>query len=307
MKRSGLALALSMALPLAAAAAQADDLSPQQAVRPELWVSSDADGNETQKYGLGWDLRRYSDDRWWGAKVERARFAGDGWSETEERFYVRAAGGSGLWRWKADVGTNGDALLGSASLHSQDARRKEFFIEREILETRDGAERGLVQTFAGATVDLPMGERWTATGLAGVQDFGSGDNLRTHLRGNLIFAAFPEQGISVQLRSRYFRNSDPAEGDYYSPAWYGEALGVVALRRRYAGYQWRAAAGWGRQRSEGEDWKRARMIEVGVDTPHWKQAWLRATAGYKDTPVLNDTGVGSYAYRYLSVEAVIAF
>jgi hypothetical protein len=47
------------------------------------------------------------------------------------------------------------------------------------------------------------------------------------------------------------------------------------------------------------------MLEVGVDTPHWKKAWLRASAGYKDTPVLNETGSDRYAYRYLSVEAVI--
>ena len=236
MMRRNLAMALLMALPLAAGAAEAEDQSPQQAVRPELWISSDADGNETQKYGLGWDLRRYSDDRWWGAKVERARFAGDGWSETEERFYLRAAGGTDLWRWKADVGTNGDALLGSASLHSQDARRKEFFIEREILETRDGAERGLVQTFAGAAVDLPMGERWTATGLAGVQDFGSGDNLRTHLRGNLIFAAFPEQGISMQLRSRYYLafESDRSADEYgYRPVEVRVKRGKVRTARGY--------------------------------------------------------------------------
>lgn len=303
MRRGPLAFSLLMAL--SGMAVAGEEASPKQALRPELWLSSDADGNETQKYGLGWDLRRYSDDRWLGVKVERARFAGDGWSEGEERLYVRAAGGGDLWRWKVDAGSNGDALLGSASLHSQDARRKEFFLEREILETREGVERGLVQTFAGAAVDLPMGERWTATGLVGLQDFGSGNNLRTHLRGNLIFAALPEQGVSVQLRSRYFRNSEAREGDYYSPQWYGEVLGVVALRRRYGGYQWRAAAGFGRQRSDSESWSNARMLEVGVDTPHWKRAWLRANAGYKDTPVLNETGPDRYAYRYLSVEAVI--
>jgi hypothetical protein len=304
MKRGLLFFALLLAL---SAASAAETPPPEQALRPELWLSSDTDDNETQKYGLGWDLRRYSDDHWLGAKVERVRFSGDGWSQSEERMYIRAAGGGELWRWKVDAGTNGETLLGSASLHSEDARRKEFFLEREILETRSGAERGLVQTFAGAALDLPMGERWTATGLVGLQDFGSGDNLRTHLRGNLIFAAFPEQGISVQLRSRYFRNGDPSEGDYYSPAWYGEALGVVALRRHHAGYQWRVLAGWGRQRSDSEGWKNARMVEIGVDTPHWKQAWLRASTGYKDTPVLNDIGSGNYAYRYLSLEAVIGF
>lgn len=302
--KHGLVIALVLAMPLGALAADAEQA--QQALRPELWLSSDADDNETQKYGLGWDLRRYDRDHWLGLKLEQARFAGTGWAETEQRLYLRAAGGD-AWKWRVDAGSNGHDLLGSASVHSEDARRKEFFVEREVLETREGVEHGWVQTFAGAAIDLPMGDRWTATGLVGAQDFGSGDNLRTHVRGNLIFAVAPEQGLSLQLRSRYYRNSDPYEGDYFSPRWYGEALGVLAWRRHWGGYTWRAAAGWGRQRSEDEGSKRARMLEVGLETPPWKQAWLRANAGYKDTPVLNDTGTGSYAYRYLSLEAVIAF
>ncbi|HZF98583.1 MAG TPA: hypothetical protein VEY92_10150 [Pseudoxanthomonas sp.] len=303
--RRALCVALLLALSLPSAARDAAGAGP--ALRPEAWVSSDADGNETRKMGLGWDIRRRGDDHWLGAKVEHARFAGGDWSQTERRVYLRAAGGGDAWRWRFDAGSNGDALLGSASVFSRDARRKEFFLEREVLETRGGAERGDVQTFAGASIDLPLGQRWTATGLAGAQDFGRGGNLRSHLRGNLVFAALPEQGISLQLRGRYFRNSEPFEGDYYSPRWYGEALGVVALRRKVSGHQWRAAAGIGRQRSDGEQWKRARLLEVGLDTPHWKRAWLRLNAGYKDTPVLTggSSGSGSYAYRYVSVEAVI--
>ena len=186
---------------------------PGQALRPELWLSSDADGNETSRQALGWDLRTQDEDHWVGLKIEHARFAGDGWSSTEHRIYGRVAGGQANWRWKLDAGTNGNDLLGSASIHSQDARRKEFFIERDVLETRDGTERDLMVTFAGAAIDLPLTPRWTATALAGFQNFGSGDNLRSHLRGSLIFAALPEQGISLQLRTRYFHNSAPREGD----------------------------------------------------------------------------------------------
>jgi len=307
MKRT-LSAALLLSLSLSLQAAAQDTANSGQALRPDTWVSSDADGNETRKAGLGWDIRRSDDDHWLGVKVEHARFAGADWSQTEQRVYLRAAGGGDAWRWRFDAGSNGEVLLGSTSVYSRDRLRKEFFLEREILETRGGAERGQVQTFAGAAIDVPLGDRWTATALVGAQDFGSGDNLRTHLRGNLVFAALPDQGISLQLRNRYFRNSDPFERDYYSPRWYAEALGVVALRRNISGYQWRAAAGVGRQRSDSEQWKRARLLEVGVDTPHWKRAWLRLNAGYKDTPVLTDTGgSGSYAYRYVSLEAVVGF
>ena len=303
MKRLMLALATGLGMAGTSMAAE----PAGQALRPEAWHSSDADGNETVKQGVGWDLRRQDQDHWLGVKLEHVRFAGDDWSRTENRIYGRAAGGQGNWRWKLEAGTNGHDLLGSASVHSEDARRKEFFVERDLLETRQGAERDLMLTFAGAAIDLPLGPRWTATALAGLQDFGAGGNLRSHLRGNLIFAALPEQGISLQVRTRYFRNSIPREGDYYSPGWHGEALGVLALRKNRGGYQWRAAIGAGRQRSDAESWSNARLLEVGVDTPRWKQAWLRANAGYRDTPVVSQTGNGTYAYRFVSLEAVIGF
>lgn len=300
-----MSLALLVALAAPALGAEQDEV--EQALRPELWVSSDADDSETHKFGLGWDFQRRDIEHWIGVKVENARFSGNGWSDTQQRVYFRAAGGDAGWRWQVAPGSNGHDLLGSASIHSVDDRRKEFFVERDVLETRTGVEQGLLQTFAGAAIDLPLDRRWTATALAGLQDFGSGDNLRTHLRGNLIYSVLPEKGVSLQLRGRYFRNSVAFEGDYYSPQWYGEALGVLAVRRHVSGYQWRAAAGWGRQRSDVEGWKSARMLELGVDTPRWKRAWLRASAGYKDTPVLSDTGATRYAYRYLSVETVIQF
>lgn len=307
MKVSGLATALLLALATTSAAAAEEASATRQAIRTEAWIGSDADGNETQKYAIGWDFQHRDIEHWKGAKVEHARFSGDGWSESEQRLYLSGAGDLGQWRWDADVGSNGDDLLGNFSIHSQDARRKEFFVERDVLETREGTERGLVQTFAGAAIDLPMGERWSASALVGAQDFGSGDNLRTHLRGNLVYAVAPKQGISAQLRTRYYRNSEPFEGGYYSPPWYGEALGVLAWRRYVGGYQWTARAGWGRQRNSEEGWKRARMVEFGLETPRWKNAWLRLDAGYTDTPVLTDTGTGSYAYRYLRLQALVAF
>ena len=89
--------------------------------------------------------------------------------------------------------------------------------------------------------------------------------------------------------------------------WYGEALGVVGWRRYVGGYQYTARAGLGRQRSAGDSSKRARMLEVGMETPRWKNAWLRLDAGYTDTPVLTDTGAESYSYRYARLQAFVAF
>ena len=300
------AVVLAVGLPAAVHAQEVR--GDYQAVRPEAWYSSDAEGNHTRKLGVGWDWRRRDIEHWVGAKVEHARFSGKGWAENEQRVYLRAAGGPEAWRWQATVGSNGHDLLGNASWHTTDRFRKELFVEREVLETEEGARRHLVQTFAGGAIDIPFNDRWSATVLGGLQDFGSGDNLRTHARANLSFLVLPEQGLSLQWRNRYYRNSDPYEGSYYSPPWYRESLGVVSWRRYLGeGYHLRAAVGWGRQKSAGDESRRARMAEVWFETPRWKRSWLRAYAGYSDTPVLTNTGRGRYAYRYVSVEAVVAF
>lgn len=305
MRCFALCVALLHAAPVAAAAAEQD--ADKQAVRMGAWLSSDTDGHETQRVSVGWDVSHRDLQHWWGGKVERARFSGEGWSDTEQRVYLAGAGEWAAWSWDGDVGTNGEDVLGRASVHSRDARRKEFFVERDVLETRDGVANGWLQTFAGAAIDLPMGERWSATLLGGLQEFGTGDNLRTHLRGNLVHVVAPEQGLSLQLRTRYFHDTDPGEANYFSPDWYGEAIGAVGWRRFVGGYQWRALAGVGRQRTAGEGSRRARLLQVGFETPRWKDAWMRLDAGYSDTPTLSGNGAGRYAYRYVQLQGFVAF
>ena len=127
-------------------------------------------------------------------------------------------------------------VLGSLSVHNDDRIGQEYFIERDRLETAQGLERDLYHTFVGAAFDLPIDERNTVTALVGVQDF-DGENLRTHLRARAIHVIKPEWGLSVQLRTRYFHNSVPAEADYFSPGCYVEVLPVVQVQRFHGGWR----------------------------------------------------------------------
>ncbi|WP_374603786.1 hypothetical protein [Arenimonas sp.] len=295
-----LATALLAALPVLAQASG-------PALRAEGFGSSDSDGNDVWRASLGWDVSRRDIEHWWGMRVEHARFSGTGWDHQEQRLFVRAAGGEGGWRWQGEAGSNGHDLLGSASVYSTDEKRKEFFLERDVLETRQGVGQGLVHTFAGAAIDWPLSGRWTATGLAGLQDFG-GANLRRHLRANLVYALVPEQGLSLQLRLRQFNDSDPGEADYFAPGRYRQALGVVSVRRFFGGgYQLRATAGYGRQDFTGVGSQPSRLLELDFQTPKDRGHFLRVVAGYSDAPGNGASQGAGYRYRYARVEGVWAF
>jgi hypothetical protein len=289
-------LILPVLLALAAGAAHAG-----QAVRVDVAGWNDSDAASVATFGVSW-LPEYTDlDHYAGIKLERADFSPHGGRSIQhsKRVYGLFAGGE-AWKWRAAVGSDSHTLLGSANLYSDaNGRHREIFVQREIVETPIGLARHFYYTYAGATADQPLGTRDTLVGLAGVQDF-DGGNDRLHLRARYIHVLSEDWGLSAQLRTRWFRDSDPRQYDYYSPRWYGEALGVLALRRWRGGWQYSAAVGLGRQRDDSRSWHDARLLEFGLTSPRRGAWYLEAHATLTDTA----TGAGggaNYLYRYLEV------
>lgn len=272
-------------------------LGSAQAVGTDVFYSSDADDTEILKAGINFDLAYDGPEKHWGIRVERARFTPLGQhGKTMDRVYVRGANSVGGWKWAATVGTDGDTILGSASVHDERRFRKEFFVERDILETPQGLSRGLYYTFAGGALDLPASDRDTVTLFAGVQPF-TGGNVRTHLRATYVHVVKPDWGLSAQLRTRWFHSSDPGQYDYYSPRWYAEVLPVVQLRRFVGGWQLLGAAGYGAQRDSGSHWRSSRYFNARVTSPRFRKDWaLNGSLVVSNTPV--STG---YTYRYTQV------
>lgn len=293
-------LGLTAAALAAASASHAQDVQEDNpwvassAVTFDAFVSSDADDSETQKIGVGYDWQYGGPDKRLGVRIEQARFAPNGGpAEEEQRIYVRAADKAGDWNWSAMPGTNGDTLIGSASVHNNSRFRQEYFVERDRVETPQGLDQDLYYTFAGGAVDVPFTEHSSLTVMAGVQDF-SGENVRTHLRMNYVQTVKPDWGLSVQLRTRYFENSEPQEYDYFSPDWYAEVMPVVQVRRFNDGWRYSAAVGYGAQKQAGGEWREARYLNASVISPPVGRDWaVRADVTYSDTP-----GVSGFAYDY---------
>lgn len=264
------ALILASAVPGAARAQVAStgsspELAPAAGV--ELWASTDSDKTSVVKLtGRAlWEFEGPS--KYQGIDLERAWFSPDGQHTREQtRVYADLADSIGdKWKWSAKVGTNGDTILGAASLRSSDWSR-ELFVEREIVETPRGVDEGIYYTFAGASADLVSGREDTLNAVAGVQKF-TGRNERFHLRGTYVHVVEPRLGLSLQLRARYFHSTVPGEFDYYSPRDFVQVIPVVQMRRfDHAGWMYLAALGYGAQKATASKWQSARFADLRVES-----------------------------------------
>jgi hypothetical protein len=290
--RTALALALALAacVPFVVLA---------QAAGADVFASTDAEGADAVRTGVFVDFRHADDLHYRGIRIEHADFSpATGPRFAADRLYYRFADTGTRWTWNGELGTDGDTWLGNATIHTGEARRQEYFIERGIVETAQGLERGLYSTLVGAAYDLPLDERSVLTGVAGVQEF-TGANRRLHLRARYSRLLVEDWGVSAQLRTRYFANSEPREFDYYSPRWFAEAIPTLQVRRFRGGWMYQAAAGWGRQRDSESGWRSARLFEASVTSPSRGPWSLKASMGYSDTP----SATGGYDYTYFSLAA----
>jgi hypothetical protein len=275
-------------------AAQAQE--PTRAFGGDVFYSADSDDSEVLRMAIEFDLRNVGPEKRLGVRLEKAWYNPQGSAAgRRNRIFLQAADVAGGWTWNGRIGTDGDTIIGAASVHDDAKYRKEFFAERDIVETRQGLDQGIYSTFVGAGIDVPLNERNVFTAMAGVQEF-TGENERVHLRGNYIHVLKPEIGLSVQLRGRYFHSTHPREFDYYSPRWYAQVLPAVQLRRFISGWQLFGIAGVGLQRDSDSTWRRSDYAQFRFRSPQ-KSRW--STFGeltYSSSP--SDTSSPSSSYRY---------
>lgn len=274
--------------------AQEDSSGP--AVGTDLFYSTDSDETTVMRAAINLDLRNDGAAQRIGVRLENAWYEPFG-SETEQRqrIFIQAGDVTGAWTWSARVGTDGDNIIGSASAFDNATYRKEFFIERDVVETPLGLERGIYSTFAGAAVDIPLDDRNVLTALAGLQEF-TGDNERLHLRGNYIHVLKPELGLSAQLRGQYFHSTEPNELDYFSPRDFVQVLPVLQMRRFAGDWRLLALGGIGLQKSTGSQWKQANYAELSAQSPIGANWTAGAELIYTNLPGASATVGSEYSY-----------
>ena len=280
------------------------------ALDAQTFYSSDGAGFETFKQLAGIDFQYRDPEHYLGIAAQRARYEGPGFEAGYNRIYLNYAdshdrGDGTSWKWNTLLGGDGHTWLGNAEIFREgaDGSRDDVFLERDIVETREGTRRGLYYTLLGVAEDFSLSPRWSATGVVAVQDF-TGDNTRALFKGRLGYLLSEDWGLSVQLRTRWFRDSHPYEYDYFSPRWYGEWIPTLQLRRFYGGNQFRIAIGYGRQRASDRDWQPTKLAEIGWTSPKRGAWYAKINAGYTNTPVNTSY---AYSYRYINAQLILPF
>lgn len=292
----GLACLLTTAAGTGAAQEVRDVPNIRPALGAELNFSTDSDHTDVVKLS-GRGLWKFDDrDHYQGVTLERAWLAPSGDKTVKEtRVYIDLADNLGKdWRWRAKVGTNGGTVLGSVAVRSKDWS-KEFFLEREIVETKLGLDRGIYYTLGGASFDVSAGPRDTFNVMTGLQEF-TGKNVRYHLRASAVHVLVREMGFSAQLRGRYFHSTRPGEFDYYSPRDFLSVLPVLQMRRFDShGWMYLAALGYGAQKATGSHWQSARLADLRIESPARSNSFqLFAQLQYSNNSL--NQGGGGYHY-----------
>jgi len=271
---------------------------PHHSVSTDAFASTDADGTDVYRAGVNLDLRYHSDEQLFGVRYEQAWYKPlSRRTRTRERAFIRYADKGAGWSWTAQVGTDGSTVIGSANIHNEAPLRKEYFVERDLVETPRGVDEGIYYTFVGAAIDVPVDQRNGLTLVGGVQEF-TGKNVRLHARLNFTHSLKSEWGLSLQLRSRYYHSTHPGEFDYYSPTYYVQVLPALQMRRYSGGWRYMIAAGLGVQRDSGSGWTQSRFATAEITSPSDRKGWfVKASMQYTNTPLR----LGIYDYGQLSV------
>ncbi|MDR2991320.1 MAG: hypothetical protein LBU72_05245 [Burkholderiaceae bacterium] len=266
----------------------------------DLFMSSDADKNDVRRLGFNFDIKYRNPEQYLGIRLEHAWYRLDG-QETKirDRGFIWYADKNSDWAWNAQVGTDGNTVIGSADIHDNAKFRKEFFVERDIIETPMGFERGLYYTFLGGAVDIPMSKNDGLALVGGVQDF-TGSNVRWHAKATYTHMLVPDWGLSIQLRTRYYYDTQPWEYDYYSPKYYFQVLPTLQIRRYYGGWRYMLAVGLGGQRAAEDSWHPSRFMAAEITSPPIGRNWyFKASALYSNTPF--EAGIYDYVQFMLSL------
>lgn len=227
MSHSFPATLLATTLLLAASAAHSQAPAAQH-VSTGIDASDDSDGFREYK-----PWAQYEAANSWGLRAAWQHYSINNWSTTGRSLYLTHRAQQGAWSSNGRVGLNRSAAHshivgawdGMYQFTAQTAAG--MSVERDVVNSQRGLERGLTATTAVAVLDHQLHPR-LSLGLAAGSTWFSDDNRRDVLRSRWTFTLHEPQGWYAYAITRHYQNSKPYQGAYFAPERFREAtLGLL--------------------------------------------------------------------------------
>ena len=278
------------------------------AVAPAWNQSSDSDGLNIRKASVA-ALPSYSNGlKWQGVEWQEQRYqqngtslSGQGLNYTAQDLHALTGLGYSL-KVGVNQGPEKTTAIGEWNYNQATSQQLRWgvFASRDWVESIGALQKGLHYDLVGGNVDYQVHSRVTLIGSLAQTRFSDGQD-RQQQRGRAVWDVWPDQGITLQWAYKHqlgHSNGAPS-GVYFNPDRLNESMGTIGWRRRYAGWQWYARLGEGRQSVNHDSHTPARMGELQLTSPVHGNSYFKLRAGRSETVGLNDPG---YVYRYLDAQ-----
>jgi hypothetical protein len=290
-----------------------NSVSGQAIYLPSVSKASFGDGFKSEKYKTSYYSNYHDQDNLSGVEFGRHRFGLGLWdTKGEQLSYIGKETDTEDGTVKnLNVGYN--TLDASKTILTADGNFAQWLspaLKGEIALNRDRVEvqSALVSSVLANSVNFslehhvlePMRVQWTL----GETRYTDG-NHRPVFKMKAVYDALPRQGVNLQLRSRYFKNTDThVTSGYFNPYRFVESIAAVEVNRVVNGWDISGNIGYGRQ-AGGDDAKTlAKAFEFSASLPLSQRMYLKTKAGY-----FRSLGVGGpdFIFRYISEDVVVQF
>lgn len=279
---------------------------------PGSYSANFGDGLHINKRKLGY-YRTYQDnDNFDGIEYSQNRYQQNHWaSQGEQVSYVlksRDAQGnaSNFTIGRNTLSTSPSLLTLDAGILRKlgDSTSGKFTFNRDRVEVRQSLMGHVSADNYFVNVEQTFTDTLRGLVTAGETHYTDG-NHRPTVKLQATYDVLPAYGLSLQWRSRHFRNTNSAvTSGYYNPYKFVENIVAAEINQTVNGWHLSGNFGWGRQAGSNDPKTQAKAFEVSATTPVAQRVFVKAKAGYFRSLGYN---APDFLFKYASGDVIVVF
>jgi hypothetical protein len=286
--------------------------SAQAIYLPSFYTAGFGDGLHIDKHKTGYYRTYHDNDNYDGLEYSKNRFSQSGWaSHGDQVAYAArtrdAEGNTTNWAIghnTLDTRRSLWTIDGHVARKLGDTTTGELTFNRDRVEVRQSLVKHVVADSYNISLEQKIAAPLRTQLTLGETRYTDG-NHRPTVKIKATYDVLPEYGMNLQLRSRYFKNTDTTvTSGYYNPYRFVENIAAAEINRTVNGWNLSGNLGWGRQAGGNDPKTLARAYEVSATTPIANRVFFRAKAGYFRSLGYN---APDFLFRYASEELIVVF